>query len=72
MLSGQRTLDIYWDVAKFYDSLDLVVLIELCIHEEFSLQVAAMDLQVHLGLRFIKWGGRLFKPHSAMHQCTGR
>ena len=69
VLSGQRILDIYWDVTNFYDSLDLVVLIELCIHEEFSLQIAAMDLQVHLGLRFIKWGS-LFKPHRAMHQFT--
>ena len=49
------TMDFFWDVHKFYDSLDIVIMLELCEKANFNMVMAAMDMPVHLGLRFLRW-----------------
>ncbi len=62
VLSGQDTIGVYWDLQKFYDSIDIIKLIELSTRRGFSVAVAAIDLQVHLGLRLLKWAGSFSDP----------
>ena len=62
VLSGLDSLSIYWDVEKFYDSICIVQLVKLAAGRGFPLHVAAIDLQVHLGLRIIRWAGSHSQP----------
>ena len=62
VLSGLSTLGIYWDMQKFYDSLDLVILIQVVMHHGYSLKLAAIDLQIHVGLRILRWCGSCSSP----------
>ena len=59
---GLDVLSVYFDLEKFYDSIDVVKLIELSVNCGFSLHVAAMDLQVHMGLRILSWAGCYSHP----------
>ena len=42
--------------------LDFVQTIKFCILKEFKSHIAAIDLQVHLGLRLLRWAGSFSKP----------
>ena len=44
-----------WDVEKFYDSINVVLLARFAVRHGFPVAVLAMDLHVHLGLRVIRW-----------------
>ena len=57
VLCGRTTISIFWDVKKFYDSIDIAKMIQYCIKKDYNIHIAAIDLQVHLGLRFLKWAG---------------
>ena len=67
VLSGMTAITVFWDLAKFYDSLDLVVVVSLAQRAGFPVRVAAMDLQVHTGLRFLRWHGAAAQPIAS---CT--
>ena len=62
VLSGDCSAGIYFDIEKFYDSINLPRLIELSTRRGFSLFIAAMDLQVHAGLRVLSWAGCHSEP----------
>ena len=47
----------YWDLQKFYDSIDVSHLLRLGAERRFPMRVAVVDLQVHLGLRALRWAG---------------
>ena len=55
VLSGQDSLSAFWDVHKFYDSIDISILIGMMVNCGFSITIAAMDLMIHVGLRILKW-----------------
>ena len=54
---GGHNINIYWDVEKFYDSVDLVKLLIFAQERGFPLAVAALDLQAHLAMRVLRWCG---------------
>ena len=55
VLSGQKSAGVYYDVEKFYDSLDVVQLAKLSTSLGFPVLVAAMDLQIHVSARAPRW-----------------
>ena len=62
VLSGMDTMSVFWDVEKFYGSLSIPELVGCCPRKGFNKTVAAMDLQVHLGLRLLRWQGNFGQP----------
>ena len=52
----------YWDLQKFYDSIDVRRLLRLGAECGFSERVAVVDLQVHLGLRAPRGACAFAKP----------
>ena len=55
VLSGEHTITVFFDLTKFFDSVNLSKLIEFAIQADFPLGVLAYDLQFHLAPRFVKW-----------------
>ena len=58
---GESTASANWDLQKFYDSIDVRLLLGLGAEHGFPIRVAVVDLQVHLGLRALRWAGALAK-----------
>ena len=55
VLSGQKSAGVYYDVEKFYDSLDVVQLVKFPTSLGFPVLVAAMDLQIHVAAKALRW-----------------
>ena len=51
----ESTASVYWDLQKFYDSIDVRHLLRLEAECCFPMTVAVVDLQVHLGRRALRW-----------------
>ena len=59
---GLVALAIYWDLAKFYDSVSLVALIAACKATEFPLAILVLALQAHTGPRVLRMLGCCSEP----------
>ena len=55
VLKRESTAGIYWDVEKFYDSINIVRLAELSQEFNFPIAVSSLDLQVHVAPRVVRW-----------------
>ena len=55
VLSGQKSAGVHYDVEKFYDSLDVAQLVKFSTYLGFPVLVAAMDLQIHVAARALRW-----------------
>lgn len=55
-LLGKSTLTILWDFKKFFDSLDIDVLVEEALAVDFPMMELALSLQIHLAPRRLKMG----------------
>ena len=55
-IRGEYVIQIMWDVAKYFDSLDIKTLIERAVRYEFPLEPLVMGLQVHRAPRVLKVG----------------
>ena len=53
-LTGSKSASIFWDVAQFYDSIDILQLVRDIAAFDFPQAVAAMALQAHVGDRVMK------------------
>ena len=62
VLAGVENIGAYWGFEKFYGRVDLEFLIGLGHARGFPLAVAAMDLQVHVGVRVLRWAGSHSEP----------
>ena len=62
VLRGKVVIHILWDVAKFFDSIDIPRLIRRCEELEFPLDQLALAMQVHRAPRVIQAGGCCANP----------
>ena len=62
VILDESTSSVYWDLQKFCDSIDVRHLLRLGAECCFPRRVAVVDLQVHLGLRALRWAGASAKP----------
>jgi hypothetical protein len=56
VLQGKETAAVYWDIEKFYDSIDWVRLIYWCLELSFPARLLEIALSVHSAQRVIKIG----------------
>ena len=74
VLVGKETVSIYWDLEKFYDSIDWVRLIRWSLELGFPAIVLEIVMSVHMGPRVIKVGRIcsevLFPCNSLIAGCT--
>ena len=54
-LSGHASLSIFWDMAKFYDSIDLVRLMILGNTAGILARTFMLDMMSHCSPRFLRW-----------------
>ena len=59
---GSTNIDVYWDVEKLYDSISLLLLLEEADRYKFPIGVTALDIQVHAGVRTLRWCGGCSDP----------
>ena len=56
VLIGKETVSIFWDLEKFYDSIDWVKVIRWSLELGFPARVLEIVMSVHMGPRVIKVG----------------
>ena len=56
---GRTNVMILWDVEKFFDSLDIDILIQECTEQEFPPVQLALGIQAHMADRILKAQGTL-------------
>ena len=61
-LLGQTTIAVFWDAAKFFDSIEGPRLIRSCIELGFPLDVMILGLQAHRAPRSLKALGTMTQP----------
>ena len=59
---GGKVAAIYWDIEKFFDSINPRRLMELCEQQGMNLKILAMAAQVHLAPRVLKSFGFMSVP----------
>ena len=57
VLEGDESMTTYWDVEKLYDSIAVDKLVVFAMKRGFSPFIAAIYLQVHIGIRRLRWAG---------------
>ena len=57
VLEGDRSMTTYWDVEQFYDSIAVDKLVVFAMKRGFSPLITAIDLQVYIGIRRLRWAG---------------
>ncbi len=55
ILEGDVAFGMYWDIEKFYDSIRLVLLIQLAVQAGYPVHILAFDIMFHLAPRILKW-----------------
>ena len=55
-IRGEHVIQIMWDVEKYFDSLDIQILIERAVEYEFPKELLILGLQVHRAPRVLKVG----------------
>ena len=61
VILGESTASVCWDLQKFYGSIDVRQLLRCRAECGFPMRVAVVDLQVHFGLRALRWAGTFVK-----------
>ena len=67
----ESTASVYWDLQKFYDPVSVRQLLRLGAECGFPMRVAVVDLEVHLGLRALRWAGAFCRATAGRKQHTG-
>ena len=56
-LRGEVVIQMLWDVEKYFDSIDIEVLVERAVRHGFPKEILIMGLQIHRAPRLIKVAG---------------
>ena len=56
ILQGRETAGVYWDMEKFYDSIDWVRLVEWCVDLHLRARMLEIMMSLHTAQRVIKIG----------------
>ena len=67
----ESTASVYWDLQKVYDPVSVRQLLRLGAECGFPMRVAVVDLEVHLGLRALRWTGAFCRATAGRKQHTG-
>ena len=52
---GLATASLFWDLEKFYDTIDVYRLARLAAQEGYPMKMCTMDLYMHTAPRMLKW-----------------
>ena len=53
-LNGDEVAALLWDMDKFYDSIDVTILIGLCRDKQYPLHPLVLGMKMHMALRVLK------------------
>ena len=56
VLQGKETAAVYWDIEKFYDSIDWVRLVDWCLELFFPARLLEIAMSLHMAQRVLKIG----------------